>query len=154
MGNKACVVNRVLYYPCFNALLLSPERLWEAARDVDRATESDQQHVNNAMIAINVKWFTHLNCSDPFHCHIFGVGRHGLNITLVPQTILCRRGCNPSLRDHLYLWHYVAPHDGIKKAKGLRIGDLWYLREDWSEVCSSSSLTGSDWLRQLRTDHK
>ena len=124
------------------------------AREVDKSTESDQQHVNNAMIAMNVQWFTCFNCSDPYYCHIYGVGHHGLNITLVPQTILCRRGCKPSLRKHLYLWHYVAPNNELEKAKGLQVGDAWYLREDWSEISSRSSLTGSDWLRHMRTDHE
>ena len=107
------------------------------------------------MVAMGIKWYTRMNCTDPYYCHIYGLGMepHHINITLVPQTILCRRGCDPSLRKQLYLWHYVAPNNSKKKTQWVKYGDSWFLKKNWrkvSRLCTNAK--GSEWLELLTVD--
>lgn len=115
-------------------------------------TTDDQGNVNLALEQLNIQWMNlrpH-NDIDNFHHEIYGICREQIIVVLLPFDIICRHTCTAGRRNEYYVWHALAIKENrtVENKMGqARVGNAWYLREDWMEL--ETEMTGLDWLNHI-----
>ena len=141
------------------------ERLWDSMAGI--YTKDDQYMLNYGIKSLNIKWRkgfvngSHLNLTDPYivrrlpdqmKTEFIGQGDHGLNIIMVRPELACRGHLcliDESYRGH-YVWHRGQTHhmqDNMRHVA--KEGGVWFVRDDWRFVTSSSHVTGIKWLELI-----
>ena len=106
----------------------------------------DQARLNYSLLSLHPVWkhSTRQKTLDPLKR---ATTASGFTVTLLLDSIICRRKCKKELQSNYYLWH---PHSGNheeRKAEKADTADLWFVQPDWENRVTTS--TGEQWLREI-----
>lgn len=101
--------------------------------------------LNQVLSTLKVEWNYHQS-SDAVDGECL---RNGMQVTILPTTIMCRRTCSADLLDRVYVWHPLTQSkgNGLDVIKTMSENSLVFLSQDWSERCDSVALVSEAWLR-------
>ena len=133
-------------------LLIHTEQYWKAVTGVRIRKEraNDQIRLNWGLEGLGVKWEGNTYDEDSA---AFGTCRqNGLNVTVLPYSVVCRYGCLPQRRNQYYIWHKGGDRDKESKMSGALKGHTWFLRSDWKSTSYRSALSGRELLRSISNE--
>ena len=70
-------------------------------------------------------------------------------MTILNEKYICRRTCARKRKSLYYVWHNggKSSEGKIKQAKK---GQMWYLRDDWTERSHDSIAKRTEWLKEIK----
>ena len=74
--------------------------------------------------------------------------QEGFKVTILPETLVCRKRCTQKSITQSYVWHKFIGGDH-KLDMGKNDLGPWFLREDWEEVSAASNAVGEQWLKEI-----
>lgn len=101
--------------------------------------------LNEVLSFLTVKWHYHQQ-SDAVDGECL---RNGMNISIMPSKVMCRRKCSTNLVNKVYVWHprTAGQGNGLDIIKTMSKEGLAYVSHDWSKRCNSKNIIGEDWLK-------
>lgn len=146
-----------MYLYCFLPL----ETLWNIISRAKRMQQfifDDQVNVNNALNNCNISWVSNMsNKVVTGQCQAEDIKLHGLRVTILPFTIICRK-CSNKDKLGVYVWHKQSKKTGEMKMKVAVSTQTWYLRNLTLSATGARSLIengeigelkGIDWIRAI-----
>ena len=134
--------------PLFSLSLTHTEIFWNIISTVLPKSLNDQAKLNYAISALHPDWGNNTKSKSIMRDEWIAITPSGFNVTVLPAKYICRQGCNKKHRSEYYVWHKGGPSsDG--KMKSAQRGNLWFLRKDWEERTSNSSVIGEEWLKEI-----
>lgn len=108
---------------------------------------SDQERLNYGLKLLHIQWeqFDQSHV-DNLVSSIEGVSDNGLKVTLIPQSTVCRSTCNLARRSSYTVWHKGGARDGRSKKNGASAGYVWFLVNNWKQICKHDNVIGIEWL--------
>ena len=112
----------------------------------EKIVYDDQARLNYALQSLHPVWknTTRQTTLDPLKR---ATTASGFTVTLLLDSIICRKKCKKQLQSKYYLWH---PHSGgheHMKAKSADTANLWFVQPNWESLVTKS--TGEQWLREI-----
>ena len=136
----------------YNVRVYSAERYWDSVtKSRLKRTENanDQIRLNYGLDILNISWSGNEIIRDENGTEAVGRCYNGLNITVLPYSVICRYNCSPQHRDGYYIWHKGGDRDTQSKMAEAAKGHMWFLKENWKNISEDSSSQGTEWLRLI-----
>ena len=78
-------------------------------------------------------------------------GNTTLTVTVIPQSVICRKECNSELLKQYYVWHpylYFKKKTMSKRTR-MTINHVWILNDNWNASLRDSTLKTEQWLMNI-----
>ena len=107
----------------------------------------DQYGINMALDRMGVKW-NQMN-NGYYEGHTTS-GNTTLTITVLPQSVICRKNCSNELLKQYYVWHkYVVEKVGMAKRASMIVDRVWILNDNWNASLTDGTLKAEQWLMNI-----
>ena len=111
---------------------------------IGRFGADDQYGINVALDNMGVKW-NQMN-NGYYEGHTTN-GNTTLTVTVLPQSVICRRQCSSKLLKQYYVWHkLILQKEGVAKRVRMIANHVWILNDNWNASLKDSTLKAEQWL--------
>ena len=108
----------------------------------------DQLRINKALDCMGVKWNQK---NDEYYEGHTTDGNTTLTVTVIPQSVICRKECNSKLLKQYYVWHpylYFKKKTMSKRTR-MTLNHVWILNDNWNASLRDSTLKTEQWLMNI-----
>ena len=123
------------------------DQLWFRLKTLDSELKVDDQiRMNMALDDMDVKW-NQMN-DGCYEGHAIS-GNTTLTVTVLPDSVFCRKQCSSELLNQYYVWHPYFKQKTLSKRARMALDHIWILSDNWNASLRDSTLTAEKWLLSI-----